>query len=334
MSRLDLSVCEGSGSDEEKAGLIADAITKRAAGGSLPAFMAVPLSGWCASPTLIGKVASSLGPSFQVVRPDEFVALVAGPRLRLRLLDGSGGILPGCEVMITDPTGRTLRSETDGEGWTEFFVADGYYLVEAFWQGSRVNQTSILLQGATERTLDCGVFDLRVVVKDLLGLAVGDVKVEARSVREEVVGSAQTDGRGRVQFAQLPEGHYRIVVSSLWLKTHSLVSASDNGSRTITVAVSYAVVGVILVAATLASLSAWMLISRPWRRRGIARRWDLGTVPHGPRQDLNTQLGEVLGRIEARHATRDGRTLSQGPSRTLEDELSFVLDEIESRRRS
>jgi hypothetical protein len=238
-------------------------ISSRRSAAGLPGFICVSLAACRITPSVLLQVASSLGDEFEVVGPDHFLRLIAGPDLRIRTLDASGEMLPFCDLVVDGPERWNATSTTDRTGRSSFYVGEGEYQVTALWMGRKVNSTTIYLDHPCDLDLTCQVHDLTVNTRDCLGFSARGAKVEMLTAEGELLASGRTDGRGMRFFGRLPRGEYRLVATIFGLKRTRDLYLAGNREVVLRIGLSHQSLGLILIVVCCLATAFMAARSRP-----------------------------------------------------------------------
>jgi len=174
-----------------------------------------------------------------------------------RVEDAAGSALENAKVVLECVNGTILTLYTDGGGRIYLDkIPYGTYAVIVYWRGVMVGNESISMTSGHTYAISCSVYDLTVEAKNILGIGVRGAKVILYRRGMGTVAEAVTRTTGKVLFAQLPEGRYRIEVSCRGVTKTRTISLINSTSETFlglwdfTVYAMILGIGIVIVMAT------------------------------------------------------------------------------------
>lgn len=183
-------------------------------------------------------------------------------RLRAHCVDVDGGGVSGATVKYF-----TSSMKTDSNGWTDgliFQQTDLY--VNITWQGVLVKDTFRYVLSSLDDVLviRLGIYNLKVVIKDLFGVPAASCSVSVILPNGTRV-NTMSDPGGVVVIHQFLPGPYEVTVSNLWQTV--TVKGDTAKATTVSVLVSVSVLTIVVMSFSGACLC------------GVFIAWRLGKLP-------------------------------------------------------
>jgi len=172
-------------------------------------------------------------------------------RLRVRCVDVDGGGVSGATVRYF-----TSSMKTDSDGWTDGLIFQQTDVgVNVTWQGVLVKETFRYVLSGLDNVpvIRLGIYNLKVVIKDSLGIPAGGCSVSVilpNGTRVETM----SDPDGVAVIRQFLPGRYEVTVSNLW----QTVGVKGDTAQATTISV---LVQVSILTVTIVSLSSGGILS-------------------------------------------------------------------------
>ena len=174
----------------------------------------------------------------------------------IHFVDSRGGQVSVSNATLLGPAG-VFSASSNQSFWSE--PGARYSLVSARYMnsnvaptGSSADQAQVIRPGTINFPLR--VYESSVRVVDITGSPLGGVTVTINTKGGETL-SAVTDGDGIARFARVPMGAYTGQLSYLGVSYGFGQASAGSSPLTVTVALSYPIVGVVLVVAALSSFT-------------------------------------------------------------------------------
>ena len=170
--------------------------------------------------------------SGEVAEYGTYIIHVKWEPVKFKVLDSLGKPLIDAEIRLIDSVNISATTNELGEALVTIYKP-GMYNVQVVYKGCIVYNNTLAIVENVPITLNCEVYKLKVVVKNLLGNKIKNAKVLVKTQNGYLMGVNSTNEEGVVIFEQLPKSAYEVIAT--YKRLEKCITIDLNNTSTIEV---------------------------------------------------------------------------------------------------